>query len=201
MASKVMKLLAVAFTLGLGAASTMMKDMEEELTIADGESNAQLLQQRLLMGDAEEKGIYDAQSFADQLTQSSRRTAAVTCALEKGVVEFFDIAVHITPTQSLSTSCRLADQILLGNDINVILLNYGVGDAGAYDDAAYIAGVCTAPTQTTRRRLAITGFVWKGIGGCRPGMCSTDNADYRMLTTTRGASEVNDGHRDLVSSW
>ena len=201
MASKVMKLLAVAFTLGLVAASTMIKDMEEELTIADGESNAQLLQQRLLMGDAEEKGLYDAQYFADQLTQSSRRTAAVTCALENGGVDFFDITVRITTTQSFSTSCRLADQILLGDDINVILLNYGVGDAGAYDDAAYIAGVCTVPTQSTRRRLATTGFLWKGVGGCRPGMCKPDNADARMLTTIRGASEVNGGHRGLVSTW
>ncbi|KAI2489481.1 hypothetical protein MHU86_25121 [Fragilaria crotonensis] len=134
--------------------------------------------------------------------QSSRgRTAAVVCALDPGVVDFFDITVSITPQNLLTQSCRLADQLLLGHDINTILLNYGVGDAGAYDDAAYIAGVCPAPTSATRRRLRVSRFMWRGIGGCRRGMCSADNGDKRVLCNNGKGGEANDGHRGLVSAW
>lgn len=196
--SKVITFFAIASISGLVAASAIVKDVEVELTIAGG--GAKGLQQRLLVGGAQETPM-DELYFADQLTQSSRRTAAVSCALKKGEVDFFDISVSITPSQSFSQFCRLADQILLGNDINSILLNYGVGDAGAFDDAAYVAGVCIAPAQTTRRRLVTTGFVWKGIGGCRPGMCSFDNSDIRLLNTGSEAGQANGGQNGDVSEW
>lgn len=197
-----MKLFATAFIIALVAGSTAIEVKNKDPAIADVESRAELFQQRLLMGGEQVKHI-NKQSFADQLIESSRRrTAAVVCALDPGVVDFFDITVSITPQNLQTQTCLLADQLLLGHDINAILLNYGVGDAGAYDDAAYIAGVCPAPTASARRRLLrAIGFIWKGVGGCAPGMCSPDNGDKRMLTTSSGGGKANGGHRGLVSSW
>ena len=109
MACKLMTLLAAVFMLGHAVVgSTMLEDMEEELAIADGKSTAQLLQQRLLFGDAQEEDMkFNEQSFAHQLTlQSSRRLPAVNCTLEHSAVDFFDITVQIKPTDAFAQSCE-----------------------------------------------------------------------------------------------
>jgi hypothetical protein len=156
-------------------------------------------QRRLLMGGGGYI-LHDEQSFADQLRQSSRRTQfAVECPLILGKVNYFDITVQLTPQLGQHGICPLAEQNMLGNDINAILLEYGVGDAGVDTGAIFLAGVCTVPTITNRRRLSslATGFLWTGVGGCRKGTCKADNSDQRMLA---GVGSI-DSHRDLASSW
>jgi hypothetical protein len=192
-----MTLLAtVAFILGLvvGVCNAGDAAVDSDFSLFD-------FQQRLLSGGGDYIVAHE-QSFADDLAQSSRRTQyAVACPVQLGQVDYFDISVKITPKTGWNGTCALADQIMLGHDINAILLNYGVGDAGVNDGAIFIAGVCAVPTATTnRRRLQLrgsTGFLWTGVGGCRVKMCNPDNGDKRVLTRDRLA----DGHRDLVSAW
>jgi hypothetical protein len=168
---------------------------------ADSDFSTFDTQQRLLAGGGDYI-VANEQLFADELAQSSRRTQfAVACPTQLGQVDYFDISVKITPKAGWNGTCVLADQVMLGHDINAILLNYGVGDSGVNSGAVFLAGVCTVPTTTTnRRRLqlrASTGFLWTGVGGCRSTMCNPDNKDKRMLTSDLLA----DGHRDLVSTW
>jgi hypothetical protein len=162
---------------------------------ADSDFSPFDFQQGLLIGGGDYIVTHE-QSFIDELTQSSRRTQyAVECPIELGQVDYFDISVQLTPQVDWNVTCPLADQIMLGHDINAILLNYGVGDSGVNDSAIFMAGVCTVPiTTTNRRRLRIAGsFIWKGIGGCRATMCRPDNGDKRMLIRHKLA----DGHEIL----
>ena len=156
--------------------------------------------QRHLLVDGGGYLLLHEQSFGDQLKQSSRRTQfAVECPLKLGSVDYFDIAVQLTPRLGQQGLCPLAEQNMLGNDINAILLEYGVGDAGVDTGAIFLAGVCTVPTITNRRRLSslATGFLWTGVGGCRKGTCRPDNSDQRMLATV----ESIDSDRYLASTW
>ena len=100
--------------------------------------------------------------------------------------------MQLTPQLGQHGICPLAEQNMLGNDINAILLEYGVGDAGVDTGAIFLAGVCTVPTITNRRRLGsvATGFLWTGVGGCRKGTCNPDNSDQRMLVGVGAMSTV-----------
>ena len=86
--------------------------------------------------------------------------------LKDGNVDLFDVTVMIRSGGSGIGSCRLADQVLLGNDRNNILVNYGIGEAGAGDKAVFLAGVCSTPLKPARRRL-YARFLWLGVGGCQ----------------------------------
>jgi hypothetical protein len=92
---------------------------------------------------------------------------------------FFTISIVLTPQDDYDINqCTTTVMQSIGVDINAILYNYGLGDAGEGDNAAYSALVCENPT-TARRRLVIATYIWKGGGACR--QCTTDNFDRRRL--------------------
>jgi hypothetical protein len=96
-----------------------------------------------------------------------------------GPVYYFNVDIQLTPQGGYDTSsCTEWDQSLIGNDINSLLLDYGVGDAGQGDNTAFLAEVCAVPA-TGRRRLGAIGFLWTGGGTCR--LCTQDNFDKRQL--------------------
>jgi len=110
-------------------------------------------------------------------------------------IYYFEVTIRLEPDNSTDV-CLIAEQVLLGHDINVLLLDYGIGAAGADDDAVFLAGVCPQPSshpvqmqQQLRRSLGF-GYVWKGGGGCRG--CFGEDGDGRMLlqaTVTGSAHE------------
>ena len=135
------------FTLGLAVSST------SNAGEADSDFSSFDIQQRLLAGGGHYI-VSDEHSFADELAQSSRRTQyAVECPVPLGQVDYFDISAQLTPQVGWNVTCPLADQIMLGHDINAILLNHGVGDAGVNDDAIFIAGVCAVPKNNHESTL------------------------------------------------
>mmetsp|Transcript_2004 Transcript_2004/g.3125 ORF Transcript_2004/g.3125 Transcript_2004/m.3125 type:complete len:777 (+) Transcript_2004:78-2408(+) len=110
-------------------------------------------------------------------------------------IYYFEVTIRLEPVNCTEV-CPIAEQVLLGHDINLLLLDYGIGAAGADDDAVFLAGVCPQPTsqavqemQQKLRRLGF-GYVWKGGGGCRG--CFGEDGDGRMLlqaTVTGSAHE------------
>jgi hypothetical protein len=92
---------------------------------------------------------------------------------------YFTISIALTPQGGYDTSgCTTSTMQQIGIHLNSLLYNYGLGDAGEGDNAAYAAAVCTQPS-TARRRLIIATYVWRGGGACR--QCTTDNFDRRRL--------------------
>jgi hypothetical protein len=131
--------------------------------------------------------VFNSESFL----QSQRRVQ--DCAIDKSLVAYFDIGIQVEPT--VQTTCPLADQVLLGNDINNLLQRYGYGDKRD-TEVQYYAGVCSTPTfpstntTTTRHRnLQCKCWVWKGTAFCIKTTCGTDNSDQRLRA------------RNLQSSW
>ena len=193
-AHKMIRLVAATSIFGLVVRASSISEAKPEPSLRAAD-----LQRHLLEGGGRYI-LYDEQSFADKLKQSSRRTQfTIECPLKLGDIDYFDIAVQLTPQLGQQGLCPLAEQNMLGNDINAILLEYGVGDAGVDTGAIFLAGVCTVPTITNRRRLSslATGFLWTGVGGCRKGTCKADNSDQRMLAGTRSG----DGDRYLAGTW
>jgi hypothetical protein len=98
-----------------------------------------------------------------------------------GPVSYFTLEILFVPQGGFNTNkCTSANRQKLGADINTLLINYGIGQQGVGDNAAYLATVCTTPTLK-RRRLQSFGFLWKGGGACR--FCTNDNFDKRLLQT------------------
>lgn len=105
---------------------------------------------------------------------------------------YFEVFIRLIPSPEVSSVCNVADQLMLGNDLNQLLIDHGVGDAGADDDAVFLAGICPQPTTTTaaeRRRelkgLSLWGdvrFNWSGGGGCRFCLPETDTDARRQLS-------------------
>lgn len=123
--------------------------------------------------------------FSSQLT----RRAQSCCAEKKADIEFFDLSIAITPTSH--QTCSQADQNFLGNAINLLLLDYGVGKAGDRDDVLFLAKVCAEPS-THRRQLYLRrggGYIWDGAGACRG--CPGERYDgRRTLFTEIGDTNV-----------
>jgi len=94
---------------------------------------------------------------------------------------YFEVSFRIVPDETQVDICNVADQVLLGNDLNQLLLEYGIGEAGPDDNAIYRAGVCPQPMTTARRRslLVSKAFIYLGGGGCR--FCLVDSSDKRKL--------------------
>ena len=92
---------------------------------------------------------------------------------------YFTISIVLTPQGSYDTSqCTTTMMEQIGVHLNSLLYNYGLGDAGEEDNAAYAAAVCPNPS-TERRRLIVATYIWRGGGACR--QCITDNFDRRRL--------------------
>lgn len=97
---------------------------------------------------------------------------------------YFEVAIRIVP-DTHNGNCNVPDQVLLGNELNQLLDENGVGEAGVDEGTViFLAGVCPRPSkaEAERRRLAYlrkSGFMWRGGGGCR--YCLWDNSDQRNL--------------------
>ena len=99
-----------------------------------------------------------------------------------GPISYFTLEIKFVPQGGFNTyQCTATKRQQLGADINTLLKNYGIGQQGVGDNAAYLAKVCTNPTLQ-RRRLQTIGFLWKGGGTCR--YCTNDNFDQRLLQST-----------------
>jgi hypothetical protein len=116
------------------------------------------------------------------------------CPVNKSLVVYFDIGIQIEPT--VQATCPLADQVLLGNDINNLLQRYGYGESQIDSNVQYFAGVCSTPslpssntTSTGHRNLQCKCWVWQGTAYCIKTSCGPDNSDMRLRA------------RNLQSSW
>jgi hypothetical protein len=97
-----------------------------------------------------------------------------------GPVNSFAVRVDFVPTSSVNEKkCTSTVQEIIGIELNALLLDYGIGAAGANDGATFLAAVCVKPTTLKRRRRLQIGFIWKGGGLCQK--CSADNGDARRL--------------------
>jgi hypothetical protein len=135
------------------------------------------------------------EEFAEHLSGHYDRQLAAgsveVCIEGTTKIYYFEVTIRLVPDEATVDICLLADQVLLGHDINLLLLDYGIGAAGADDDAVFLAGVCPLPSTSAaiseRRMLGWWGgYVWKGGGGCRG--CFGDNRDYRSML--RGLQEL-----------
>lgn len=150
--------------------------------------------------------ISSGENLDRNLEEHQRYLPADVCDVETTTTKtyYFEVTVRLEPDSS-SDVCRLADQVLLGHDINLLFLDYGIGAAGADDDAIFLAGVCPQPSATSERRellsLARRGYVWSGGGGCRG--CFRDNRDGRtrnLQQQVTGSSEQ-DWFTNIYAPW
>jgi hypothetical protein len=95
--------------------------------------------------------------------------------------EYFNFTLAITPGEDSDESlCMLADQNLLRNEVDLLLLTFG-SDSISDIRGDIAAAVCTHPplsgslNQKNRRARSRQAWVWTGSGGCRS--CSSDNKD------------------------
>lgn len=112
---------------------------------------------------------------------SDRHRQLLSVCVGPSQIYYFEVEIRLVPDENTGI-CNIADQVLLGNEINQLLYEYGLGQAGADDDAVFHAGVCPQPTTSGRRRklrLRSNGFIWRGGGGCR--YCLWDDFDHRNL--------------------
>lgn len=155
--------------------------------IQDGEVNkvtgGQHLDEDHLIFSPEEFALHEDES-SDALDIHGHRSLqiqAVPCP-GGGPVSYFTLEIKFIPQGGFNTSqCTSTKRQQLGAEINTLLKNYGIGQLGVGDNAAYLAKVCTTPTLQ-RRRLQAIGFLWKGGGACR--YCTSDNFDQRQLQNT-----------------
>ena len=98
--------------------------------------------QRLLL----EGGLSGDEHLMQQGLEDSRRKLGgpVHCVVTHHGIDYFEIEIAIHPSGSRG-HCELADTVMLGNDINRILWDYGLGPSGRDDRAIFVAGVCNEP--------------------------------------------------------
>jgi hypothetical protein len=160
------------------ASSSLQPDMQ------DGEINKMTVVQHLddLILSPEDLALpidqEDSSSAVDDHGHRFLQVQAVPCP-GGGPISYFTLEIKFVPQGGFNTNqCTSAKRQQLGAEINTLLKNYGVGQLGVGDNAAYLAKVCTNPI-VQRRRLQSFGFLWKGGGTCR--YCSNDNFDKRQL--------------------
>jgi hypothetical protein len=102
------------------------------------------------------------------------------------LADFFNFSIAVTPSEGHDTSlCTLADQNLLTNEVDLLLLNFGTANVLDINAEMFSASVCTQslvnssdPLGTRNRRaVARRTWIWTGAGGCKN--CRIDNADQR----------------------
>jgi hypothetical protein len=105
-------------------------------------------------------------------------------------IDFYEISIVFSEPDAgagddslLGGKCNEAERILMDRDINLLLLDYGIGDLGDDADPSYLAGICPLPqaiggNPELEQGLPGRGprYVWRGGGGCR--MCGNDDKDY-----------------------
>jgi hypothetical protein len=104
--------------------------------------------------------------------------AVPPCPGKAGAIRFFSIDFTVIPGADYNASeCTESMRGEIIDDVNDILLDYGIGEAGKADNATFLAEVCP-PAPETRRRMLIM-YNWKISGGgiCR--LCPSYDADKR----------------------
>jgi hypothetical protein len=104
--------------------------------------------------------------------------AVPPCPGKAGAIRYFSIEfLFISGADFNASECTESMLGELGDDVNDLLLDYGIGEAGKADNATFLAEVCP-PVPATRRRLQ-TRFLWKTGGGgiCR--LCGNGDGDHR----------------------
>jgi hypothetical protein len=137
---------------------------------------------RVLQGSKEEEAFIASldKTRSKQDDNSDRNLQFLKFACPgQGSSHFFKISIDVVPKEHYDVNaCTTKLMRSIGHDLNYILLDYGMGDAGEGDNILYAAAVCTKPASD-RRRLQWLNFVWKGGGTCR--QCSSDSYDSRKL--------------------
>jgi hypothetical protein len=118
--------------------------------------------------------LFHKKSFGRSLVD-----AVPPCPGKAGAIRYFSIEFSFIPGDDVNASECI--ESMLGeivDDVNNLLLDYGIGEAGKADNATFLAEVCP-DVPVTRRQMQIIGFSWK-IGGaaiCR--FCLGGNGDGR----------------------
>lgn len=135
-----------------------------------------------------------------QLEQGKRRLTlpGVPCESYPGPVNNFELSFDLVPQGGFNLGgCTARKRRLLGKAINNLLQDYGIGDLGVGDDAAFVAEVCTSPSSR-RRRLSTTNWTYNGGGKCR--FCNDDDFDGRKTRFLE--SGVDSSRRQLTDpNW
>jgi hypothetical protein len=145
--------------------------------------------------------VSSGEEFAEHLSGHYDRQLSIVCIEGTTKVYYFEVSIRLVPDERTVGGCPLADQVLLGHDINLLLLDYGIGAAGADDEAIFLAGVCPEPSTfvalSRHRALGWGGYVWNGGGGCRG--CFGDNTDYRSMR--RGLQKAGSIQGSSEAKW
>jgi hypothetical protein len=95
-----------------------------------------------------------------------------------GPINNFKIRLEIYPSGEFSENrCSTDAQSVIGELVNNVLKDFGMGNSGKGDHAVFSAEVCTKPLLKRRRLSRL--FSWAGRGICVS--CSADNGDGRRL--------------------
>lgn len=106
---------------------------------------------------------------------------SVPCGSTPGKIHLFEVHVSLKAEIGYDLSgCTSTKKQQLGDAINGLLIDYGVGTPGAGDNGAFVAEVCNDPDR--RRRLNGVSFTFNGGGKCR--FCNQDNFDARRLDSS-----------------
>ena len=125
------------------------------------------------------RGNIDPEDGEMALPEERKLLETVACP-GGGPVNYFNVEINLVAQGGYDTSsCTAWKKTLIGNDINTLLLDYGIGRAGQGDNAVFLAEVCEMPVTTNGRNLRAIGFLWTGGGTCRS--CAGDNRDKRHL--------------------
>jgi hypothetical protein len=120
----------------------------------------------------------EAKSLDVPKDRTDRNLETLACSFGAGPDNYFMIRIDITPRGGANLgSCSSELQKSLGALINVVLDDFGFGEAGIGDNAVFSADVCEVPTLSGRRLPG--GFSWSGGGVCKS--CGADNGDGRRL--------------------
>jgi hypothetical protein len=129
---------------------------------------------RAKWSNVEETFPTEGNSEKRMLQHVRRRAKKQTCV---GADEFFELSVTLGPQSGYA--CEDADQVLLGHSINLLLLEYGIGDKGERNNTIFLAGVCPEP-KPPNELSRWGGYIWKGGGTCR--FCDPSDSDGRRAT-------------------
>ena len=109
-----------------------------------------------------------------------------------GPLKYFSIGFAFVPGDGFHAGeCTESMQTSLTLDINDLLVEYGIGEAGQGDNATVLAEVCDtlSPVEVvpgTRRRLG--GYVWRGYATAVCRLCQENNSDGRRRRLSNGDS-------------
>lgn len=123
--------------------------------------------------DARALELFPKESFGRALVD-----AVPPCPGKAGAIRYFSIEFSFIPGADFNASdCTESMLGAMVDDVNDLLLDYGIGEAGKADNATFLAEVCPLVPETRRQLLAL--FSWKTGGAAICRFCSEANGDGR----------------------